>query len=80
MELSFDRQAAKKERMAFIRSYAAWVRKTPNAEWSEKQAVLIDSLMENARNMPLSARVYLTRVAGRRKARRHGPAVSLQRR
>jgi len=71
MELAFDRQAARKERLAFVRSYAAWVKKTPNAEWSKNQAVLIDSLMENARNMPLSARVYLVRVAGRKGARRH---------
>jgi hypothetical protein len=70
MELAFDRQVAKKERIAFVRSYAAWVKKTPNAEWSKKQAVLIDSLVENARNMPLSPRVYIERVAGTTRARR----------
>lgn len=71
MELAFDREAAKRERIAFIRTYAAWVKKTPNAEWSEKQAVLIDSLVENARNMPLSPRIYIDRVAKTAKARRH---------
>jgi len=77
MELAFDRQAAKKERMAFIQSYAAWVKKTPNAEWSEKQAVLIDSLMENARNMPLSARVYLTMVVKTKQARRQPQNITV---
>ena len=71
MELAFDREAAKRERIAFIRTYAAWVKKTPNAEWSEKQAVLIDSLVENARNMPLSPRIYIDRVAKTAKNRRH---------
>lgn len=70
MELLFDRTACRVERLAFIRSYAAWVKRTPNAEWSREQAILIDSLMENARNMPLSSRVYLQRVAGRRRIRR----------
>jgi hypothetical protein len=64
MELSFDRTARMEERLAFVRSYAAWVKRTPNAEWSREQAVLIDSLMENARNMPLSCQVYLQRVTG----------------
>ncbi|MEN6395335.1 MAG: hypothetical protein ABFC78_02495 [Methanoregula sp.] len=62
MELSFDRKARLEERLAFVRSYAAWVRKTPNSEWSRKQAALIDSFMENARNMPISSRVYLERI------------------
>jgi hypothetical protein len=39
--------------------------RTPNAEWSRQQAELIDSFFENARNMPLSPREYLERVAGR---------------
>jgi hypothetical protein len=68
MELAFDRTARKEERLAFVRSYAAWVKRTPNAEWSREQAVLIDSLMENARNMPLSPQVYLQRVAGRKQS------------
>lgn len=64
MELAFDRQAKKKERIAFVRSYAAWVKRPPTQKWSRKQAVLIDGLVENARNMPLSPRVYIERVAG----------------
>lgn len=70
MELLFDRDAHAKERLAFVRTYAAWVKRTPNAEWSRQQAVLIDSFFTNARNMPLSPRDYLERVAGRRKISR----------
>ncbi len=67
MELLFDREANVKERLAFVRSYAAWVKRTPNAEWSRQQAELIDSFYENAKNMPISASVYLERVAGRKR-------------
>ena len=59
MELLFDREAHAKERLAFVRTYAAWVKRTPNAEWSRQQALLINSFFENARNMPLSSRDYL---------------------
>jgi hypothetical protein len=66
-KLSFDREANRKERLAFVRTYAAWVKRTPNAEWSRQQAELINSFFENAKNMPISASVYLERVAGRKK-------------
>jgi len=68
MELSFDKNARRRERLAFIRTYTAWVRRTPNAEWSREQAVLIDSLMENARNMPLSSSEYFQRVMVKRRS------------
>ncbi len=67
MELTFDKNARRRERLAFVRSYAAWVKRTPNAEWSQEQADFINSLMENARNMPLPPDVYLQRIAGRRR-------------
>lgn len=67
MELLFDREAHAKERLAFVRTYAAWVKRTPNAEWSRQQALLINSFFENARNMPLSSRDYLLAVADRKK-------------
>ena len=67
MELLFDREANAKERLASVRTYAAWVKRTPNAEWSRQQALLINSFFENARNMPLSPRDYIERVAGRKK-------------
>jgi hypothetical protein len=70
MELAFDKKANRKERLAFVRTYAAWVKRTPNAEWSRQQAELIDSFFENARNMPLSSREYLERVAGRGRSKK----------
>lgn len=66
MECSYDKKNRRMERLAFVRSYAAWVKRTPNAEWSREQALFINSLVANARNMPLSCEVYLERVAGRR--------------
>ena len=67
MELSFDKKTHLQERLAFVRLYAAWVKRTPDAEWSRQQAVLIDSLIENARNMPLSKEVYLRIIDGRKR-------------
>jgi len=67
MELGFDRITHRNERLAFVRRYAAWVKQVPNEEWSRQQGRLIDSFMENARNMPLSCREYLDRVADRRR-------------
>jgi len=65
MELLSDQNARRRERLAFVRTYAAWVKETPNAEWSRQQAELIDSLMENARNMPLPLQDYLRIIADR---------------
>lgn len=67
MELSFDKKAHLQERLAFVRQYAAWVKRTPDAEWSRQQAILIDSLIENAQNMPLSKEAYLRIVDGRKR-------------
>lgn len=66
MELSFDKKAHLQERLAFIRQYAAWVKRTPDAEWSRQQAALIDSFIKNAKNMPLSKEAYL-RIVDRKK-------------
>lgn len=71
MELSFDEKAHQKERLTFVRQYAAWILRTPNTEWSQQQAALIDSFIENARNMPLSKEAYLRIIDSRkRKANR----------
>jgi hypothetical protein len=67
MEFSFDKKAHLQERLAFVRQYAAWVKRTPDAEWSRQQALLIDSLIENAQNMPLSKEAYLRIVDGRKR-------------
>jgi hypothetical protein len=70
MELSFDKKANLQERLAFVRQYAAWILRTPDAEWSRQQADLIDSFIENARNMPLSKEAYL-KIVDRRKRSIH---------
>ena len=68
MDLLFDREANVNERLAFVRSSAAWVKRTPNAEWSRQQAELIDSFFyKNAKNIPISAPIYRERVAGRKR-------------
>lgn len=71
MEFLFDRKANARERLAFVRTYAAWVKRMPNAEWSRQQAALVDSFVLNARNMPLTSREYLERVAGQKKVLTH---------
>lgn len=66
--LLFDREANGKERLAFVRSYAAWVKRTPKSEsgaGSRQNSLTV--YYENAKNMPISATVYLERVAGRKR-------------
>ena len=67
MEFCFDKKAHLLERLAFVRQYAAWVKRTPDAEWSRQQAALIDSFIENARSMPLSKEAYLRIIDGRKR-------------
>jgi hypothetical protein len=59
MELVFDREMNRKERLDFVRRYAAWVRAVPNSTWSRQQADLIDAFMQNAENFALSRSEYL---------------------
>ena len=59
MELAHNREKNRLERLEFIRSYAAWVRRVPNREWSRQQAELIDAFMENAGNYALNREQYL---------------------
>lgn len=59
MELVFDREMNRKERLDFVRRYAAWVREVPNSTWSRHQADLIDAFMQNAENYVLSRSQYL---------------------
>ncbi len=47
------------QRLEFIRFYAKWVKSVPNEVWSEQQAVLINSMMKNARNFMMSGEEYL---------------------
>ena len=58
MELAADREKNRKERLTFIRFYAAWVRRVSNREWSSQQAELINAFMENAGNYALTREQY----------------------
>jgi hypothetical protein len=67
MELAADREKNRKERLTFIRLYAAWVRRVSNREWSSQQAELINAFMENAGNYALTREQYL-RIANLQKS------------
>ncbi len=69
MELVFDREKNRQERLAFVREYALWVRRVPNEVWSREQADLIDAFLANAGNYALSRARYLRM----HQARRHRP-------
>lgn len=62
MELKFDKEKNREERLRFIHFYAEWVKKVPNEVWSRQQAELVNSFMENARNFKLSKEEYLEMV------------------
>ena len=62
LELKFDKERNKEERLKFIRFYAEWVRKVPNEVWSRQQAELINSFVKNARNFKMSKEAYLRMV------------------
>ncbi|PKK86506.1 MAG: hypothetical protein CVT48_00790 [Thermoplasmata archaeon HGW-Thermoplasmata-1] len=67
MEFKFDRKANFRERPAFTRRYAAWVKSVPNEVWSKEQAKLINSFMESAKNFALSKEQYLEMVGRERR-------------
>ena len=56
---NLEREKNFAQRLEFTRFYARWVRAVPNEVWSKQQAMLIDSLIENAKNLMLSAEEYL---------------------
>jgi len=59
MELKFDRKKNQEERREFVRFQAKWVMSVPNEVWSKQQADLIDSFLENARNLTMTPEQYL---------------------
>ncbi|EHQ34450.1 hypothetical protein [Methanoplanus limicola] len=59
MELKFDREKNRQERLKSVREYAEWVRSVPNEVWSSQQAVIINSFMQNAANYALTPEKYL---------------------
>jgi hypothetical protein len=67
MELLFDHEAHLQERPVSVLQYAAWVKRILRAELSHQQALLVDSLVENERHMPLSKEAYLRIVDWRKR-------------
>lgn len=53
----------KEERMNFVEYWANYVRTHPDKDWSKQQNVLINSLMQNAKNSKLTKEQYL-RIKG----------------
>jgi hypothetical protein len=50
MILKYDKSQNFKERLWFIHRYTTWVKSVPNNEWSQQQAIFIDSLFLNGQN------------------------------
>ncbi len=57
----------REERMNFVRYWAEYVRTHPDEDWSRQQNILINSQMQAARAVRLSAKDYLAiKQAGKR--------------
>ena len=59
MELKFDREQNRNERLAFIRRYSEWVKSVPNEVWSKQQATLLNSFLTSSKNFQLDREKYL---------------------
>ena len=59
MELKFNREQGRMERLAFIKRYSEWVKSVPNAVWSRQQASLINSFLTSSKGFQLGRREYL---------------------
>ena len=59
MELKFDREQNRNERLTFIRRYSEWVKPVPNEVWSKQQATLLNSFLTSSKNFQLDREKYL---------------------
>ena len=59
MELRFNRERNRMERLTFIRRYSKWVKSVPNEVWSRQQASLINSFLSSSKNFQLDRKEYL---------------------
>ncbi|MCX6701264.1 MAG: hypothetical protein NTV68_15325 [Methanomicrobiales archaeon] len=66
-----------RERIWFVKRSADWVRSVPNEVWSERQCTLINALLANRENMPITKEQYLKMIesAQRNSDRRTGSPV-----
>ncbi len=53
------RKQNNKDRMWFVEYWANYVKTHPDKEWSRQQNVLINSLMQNAKNSKMTPQQYL---------------------
>lgn len=49
----------KEERMNFVEYWANYVKTHPDKDWSRQQNILINSLMQNAKNSKMTPQQYL---------------------
>jgi len=59
MELRFNKEQNRMERLTFIRRYSKWVKSVPNEVWSGQQASLINSFLNSSKNFQLDLQEYL---------------------
>jgi len=71
------REQNRRERIWFVKKSADWVRGVSNEVWSERQCNLINALLANRGNMPITKEQYLRMIesAQRNSNRRTGTPV-----
>ncbi len=58
-ELREDVKKNRQERLWFVNYWAEYVKTHPDKDWSKQQNVLINSMMQNSKNYPLTKEQYL---------------------
>ena len=58
-ELKEDVEKNKQERLWFVNYWADYVKTHSDKDWSKQQNVLINSMMQNSKNYPLTKEQYL---------------------
>ena len=66
MERLIPGKTNKQDRLNFVKYWANYVRTHSDKEWSRQQNVLINSIMQNAKNSKLTKEQYL-RIKGEMK-------------
>jgi hypothetical protein len=59
MERLIPGKTNKQDRLNFVKYWADYVRTHPDKEWSRQQNILINSIMQNAKNSKLTPKQYL---------------------
>ena len=71
------REQNKRERIWFVKKSADWVKNVSNEVWSERQCTLINALLVNRENIPITKEQYLRMIESAKKIsdRRTGSPV-----